>query len=87
MLEHPAADGELIELAQIELHHEARGILVGTIQGGRQHRILRREQVDGAGEVEGVMRAANCPDGAGREGRDGADAQAAEQAECEEPLQ
>ena len=80
VLDHPAGRLERIELAEVELHHEFRGVGIGAVEALRQHRVLGRKQVHRAGEIDGVVRAANRPHGAR-----GVSAQAAEQAEREEP--
>ena len=80
MRHHPAPRLELVELAEIELHHERPGAGVGTLERRRERRIVRPEQVNGASEIHGVVLAVERPDGA-----PGVRGQAAEQAEREEP--
>ena len=63
-----------VQVVQIDLHDERVGIGVGLVERGRQRGVLRPKQVDGAGDIDGVVGALDRPDG-----RLGVDAQAAEQ--------
>src|SRR5689334_9461967 len=76
VLEHPTLRGGRIEIVEIDFHDERGRVLVGAIERRRQRRVLRAQKMDGSGEVDGVVRAVDRPNGRLRKGT-----QAAEQTE------
>jgi len=81
VFEHPGGNAAGIEFCQVHFHDQLARVIVGACERSGQGAVLGFEQVHRLGQVHGVVRAMQGPYGALRAG-----VQAAEEAECEEPV-
>ncbi len=81
VLEHPRGRIAGVEFREIHLHHQLGGVLVGAGERARQCAVPGFEQMHRLGEVYRVVRAPQRPHRALR-----LCGQAAEKADCEEPV-